>query len=116
MLFASRFKVVLFAFFCVLASVASAAPNPELAARIKAYKQSGSLEVQGVKITGGGLVADFYAQRDYSPVFDRKKIRDLMAGIEGMQAYGLNPDDLEPVEFFGSSYQEPFLWMAAPGD
>ncbi len=28
----------------------------------------------------------------------------------------LNPDDLEPVEFFGASYQEPFLWKAAPGE
>lgn len=93
MVFAPRLKSLLFAFLYVLASFASAAPNPELATRVKALQQGGSLEVQGAKIVGGGLIADFYAQRAFTPVFDDKKIRDLMAGIEGMQAHGLNPDD-----------------------
>ncbi len=93
MAFARRLKVVLFSFFCVLASFASATQNPELATRIKELEQSGSLDVQGAKIAGGGLIADFYAQRAYTPVFDDSKIRDLMVGIEGMQTHGLNPDD-----------------------
>ncbi|MEA3274260.1 MAG: L,D-transpeptidase family protein [Pseudomonadota bacterium] len=68
-------------------------PNPELAARVKELKQSGNLEVQGAMIAVGGLIADFYEQRAYTPAFDDKKIRDLMVGIERMQAHGLTPDD-----------------------
>ncbi len=88
-----KLKVFLFLIACVLASVVSAMPNPELASRIKELKQSGTIEVQGAKIAVGGLIADFYGQRGYTLAFNDARIGDLMAGIEGMRAYGLNPDD-----------------------
>jgi len=93
MVFSPRLKAVLFGFFCFLSAIASATPNPELAARTKELKQSGTLEVQGAKIATGDLIADFYAQRAYTLAFDDNRIRDLMDGIEGMRVHGLDPDD-----------------------
>jgi spermidine synthase len=46
-------------------------------------------------------------------LFLERKRPEAIAEFEKIPA--LNPDDLEPVEFFGASYQEPFLWMAGPG-
>ncbi len=86
-------SALLFLLSFVLVSVASAKANPELTARVEAMRQSGSLEVQGARIAAVGLITDFYEQRAYAPAFDDKRIRDVVAGIEGMLAYGLNPDD-----------------------
>ena len=93
MVFAPRFKAALAGCFCVVAAAASAAPNPELAASVKGLEQGGTLEVQGARIATGDLIADFYAQRAYTPAFDDSKVRDLMDGIQGMRAHGLDPDD-----------------------
>ncbi len=84
---------LLFLLSFVVVSVASAKANLELTARVEAMRQSGSLEVQGATIAAVGLITDFYEQRAYAPAFDDKRIRDVVAGIEGMLAYGLNPDD-----------------------
>ncbi len=93
MAFAPRLKAVLFGFLFVLAAVASATPNSEIAARINELNQSGKLEVQGASIATGELIADFYTQRGYTPAFDDNRIRDVMDGIKGMAVHGLDPDD-----------------------
>ena len=91
--FALWLKVVVFGLLCVLATVASATPSPELTARIKQLEQGATLEVQGERIAAGKLIAQFYSQRGYALAFGDSQIRDVMNGIEGVAAYGLRPDD-----------------------
>lgn len=80
-----------------LSRVDEAQDAPEqILSTIERYERATSHNLLGQK---------FFKERNPGAAFaEFEKIRSL------------NPDDLEPVEYFGSSYQEPFLWRAAPAN
>ncbi len=93
MLLPPLLRALLGASLYLLAASTSLAEDPELAARIGRLQQGETLEVQGARIATGGLIADYYAQRGYDLAFDDDSMRDVLDGIEGMRAHGLDPDD-----------------------
>ncbi len=96
-----RIPVTLLLLLAVLVSAqsAAAAPAPSavqqaLVEQVGQLRASGGLYLQGLAIATGGLLPDFYAARDYTPVWTlRRRVDELLDLLATAERHGLDPRD-----------------------
>lgn len=77
-----------------LATAPAAAVAAELQVQAARLRQTGGIYVQGLAITSAALLAEFYAARDYAPVWSREARSDeLFALLATADSHGLDAGD-----------------------
>jgi murein L,D-transpeptidase YcbB/YkuD len=77
-----------------LATAPAAAVAAELQAQAARLRQTGGIYVQGLAITSAALLAEFYAARDYAPVWSSEARSDeLFALLATADSHGLDASD-----------------------
>lgn len=76
----------------------SAAASPAVAAELQAnalrLREAGGIYVQGLAIASAALLADFYAARNYQPVWTSEaRVEELFGLLATADSHGLDPDD-----------------------
>lgn len=78
----------------VRAAPAAEAVQQQLAAQAGQLRTSGGLYLQGLAIASGPLLPEFYAARDYRPVWTREaRVDELLALLATAEAHGLDRED-----------------------
>jgi murein L,D-transpeptidase YcbB/YkuD len=69
-------------------------PNPHLRAQVERMRAGDTVAIDGAHLAAPELIADFYEDRNFVPAWnDVDKIQSLLRIIDGMERYGLDPED-----------------------
>lgn len=70
------------------------AVQQQLAARAGQLRASGGVHLEGLAVASGGLLPDFYAARNYAPVWTEPgRIDELLSLLATAEAHGLDSED-----------------------
>jgi len=76
------------------AAPAERAVQQQLAVKVGQLRASGGLYIQGLAIASGSLLPDFYAARDYAPVWAQAgRVAEVLALLATAESHGLSSDD-----------------------